>query len=100
MSLSYKSGTIPPVAIADATDAMRQDFACEVCGCRYGLGYPVLRRGEWQRNWVRLQCSTRKDPMTWRKSFVNPVVGRAEAPDIFRRMRDEADSIAKFAVKF
>jgi threonine dehydrogenase-like Zn-dependent dehydrogenase len=33
-------------------------------------------------------------------AIVNPVVGVNDAPDIFRRMRDEADSIAKFAVKF
>jgi threonine dehydrogenase-like Zn-dependent dehydrogenase len=32
--------------------------------------------------------------------IVNPVVSVNDAPDIFRRMRDEADSIAKFAVKF
>jgi threonine dehydrogenase-like Zn-dependent dehydrogenase len=33
-------------------------------------------------------------------SIVDPVVGMDDAPDIFRRLRDEADSIAKFAVKF
>lgn len=35
MSLSYRPGSIPPVLIASATEAMRQDFTCETCGCRY-----------------------------------------------------------------
>jgi len=33
-------------------------------------------------------------------AIVNPVVGVEDAPDIFRRMRDESDQIAKFAVRF
>ena len=33
-------------------------------------------------------------------AIVNPVVNTTEAVHIFRRMRDEADSIAKFAVQF
>jgi len=32
--------------------------------------------------------------------IVNPVVGRSEAVDLFRRMRDEPDRIVKFAVRF
>jgi threonine dehydrogenase-like Zn-dependent dehydrogenase len=32
--------------------------------------------------------------------IINPVVGRPEAADLFRRMRDEPDRIVKFGVKF
>ena len=32
--------------------------------------------------------------------IINPVVGRSEAVDLFRRMRDEPDRIVKLAVKF
>jgi uncharacterized Zn finger protein (UPF0148 family) len=35
MSLSFTPGRIPPVLMAQATEAMRQDFTCESCGCRF-----------------------------------------------------------------
>lgn len=35
LSLQFKPGRIPPVVVAQATEAMRQDFTCEACGCRY-----------------------------------------------------------------
>jgi len=35
MSLSFKPGHIPSVIVAQASEALRQDFTCELCGCRY-----------------------------------------------------------------
>jgi uncharacterized Zn finger protein (UPF0148 family) len=35
MSLAFNPGHIPPVLVAKAADAMRQDFTCEVCSCRF-----------------------------------------------------------------
>lgn len=35
MSLSFTPGRIPPVVVAQASEAMRQDFTCEKCACRY-----------------------------------------------------------------
>jgi uncharacterized Zn finger protein (UPF0148 family) len=35
MSLSFKPGHIPAVIVAQASEALRQDFTCDACGCRY-----------------------------------------------------------------
>ena len=35
MKLGFEPGDIPPVIPASPTDALRQEFACEACGCRY-----------------------------------------------------------------
>jgi uncharacterized Zn finger protein (UPF0148 family) len=35
MSLSFKPGSIPAVIVPQASEALRQDFTCETCGCRY-----------------------------------------------------------------
>lgn len=35
MKLRYTPGSIPPVVPAEASVELRQDFACEVCTCRY-----------------------------------------------------------------
>lgn len=35
MSLDYRPGPIPAVVPAMVTDALRQEFTCETCGCRY-----------------------------------------------------------------
>jgi len=34
-SSSYKPARIPPATYAEATGKLRQEFSCEVCGCRY-----------------------------------------------------------------
>ena len=35
MSLTFKAGSLPPVTVAEASEAMRQDFECGGCGCRF-----------------------------------------------------------------
>jgi uncharacterized Zn finger protein (UPF0148 family) len=35
VSLSFSPGRIPPVIVARASEAMRQDFTCETCGFRF-----------------------------------------------------------------
>ena len=42
MSVSHKPGALPVVLPIEAEDVLRQDFQCDVCGCRYstiGAGY-------------------------------------------------------------
>jgi rubrerythrin len=42
MSVSYRAGALPVMLPIEAADILRQDFQCDLCGCRYstiGAGY-------------------------------------------------------------
>ncbi|MEK6793407.1 MAG: zinc-binding alcohol dehydrogenase [Spirochaetota bacterium] len=68
-------------------------------GC--GFGHPPRDIPRWdERRAVAAILSMMRQGKLNVGGIVDPVVGTAEALDMFRRMRDEPDAIVKFAVKF